>query len=126
MFNSYAEKLGIEIICSETFRPGETDLSAVISRAKRSGARIYVLLMAPQDAYQLVSTGRAANLFTPGIQLVAGESLSDLAAWEVDGLGDSVSTLFTGMIAVKWIPSLYPSPQLYPLLLSDGELNHLH
>ena len=124
-FQSYANELGITILSVHSFRPNEADLSTVINQAKQTGARIFVLLMAPTDAYNLISEGRLEGLFVEDTQLIGGESLSDLSLWRSiseitddnnsngnNNGDDKLWEILKGFISVKWNGYTPSSPEV--------------
>ena len=69
-FKQEAQILGIDILSSHLFEPGQKDLSDVIDAAKAVGTRIFVLFMTSNDAVNLLQHGYQAGLFHDGTQVL--------------------------------------------------------
>jgi hypothetical protein len=119
MFDAHASEVGLHVLSDARFPEHSSDavILRALSQSKASGARIYVLLMEADDAYNVLRNGIASGVFHRGIQLVGGESLADLASWERAGLGTGdgdgpILDLLSGLLAVKWQPTVFPSPHV--------------
>jgi hypothetical protein len=98
-------ELGIHILSQHDIQPGTTDLSSPIHIAKSVGSRIFVLNLSPSDAYTLLQQGYAKGLFDHRSQIIGGEALSSITAWQGVGMElDEMNLLLGGMLAVQWKP----------------------
>ncbi len=60
-----APKAGIKIVANETFNPGDTDMTAQLTKAKDSGAQALVLWTAGKEAAAIVKQARELGITVP-------------------------------------------------------------
>jgi hypothetical protein len=109
-FQHYASSLGIDILSSHTLDGNKADYSSEILKAKKIGARVFVLFLAASDGSRLIEKGHRLKLFKDGIQIIGGEPLSLGSAWQSAGVDlESFSPLLKGFIGVKYRPYAPPS-----------------
>lgn len=80
-FHSSATKLGVKILSSSLFPSGQTDFTAPINEALRSGARIFVFFMSAVSMGNLLIEGHARGLFGEGTQVIASDACSSESLW---------------------------------------------
>jgi hypothetical protein len=109
-FHHYAPSLGIKILSSHSVEEFGADYSSEILKAKRIGARVFVLFLAATDGSRLIEQGYRLQLFKDGIQIIGGEPLSLGSSWDSAGVDlESFSPLLKGFIGVKYRPYAPPS-----------------
>ncbi len=98
---SQAKDAGIEIVADETFNPGDTDMSAQLTRIKGSGADALLMWSAGKEASTVVKGAQELSLGMP-MYGGSGQARTEF----VEGAGDAAEgfTFGTGksLIAENW------------------------
>ena len=73
--------MGVKILSSSLFPSGQTDFTAPINEALRSGARIFIFFMSAVSMGNLLIEGHARGLFGEGTQIIASDACSSESLW---------------------------------------------
>ena len=71
----------MKILSSSLFPSGQTDFTAPINEALRSGARIFIFFMSAVSMGNLLIEGHARGLFGEGTQIIASDACSCESLW---------------------------------------------
>lgn len=109
-FRHYASLLGIDILSSHTLDGNKADYSVEILKAKKTGARVFVLFLAAADGSRFIEQGYRLLLFKDGIQIIGGEPMSLGSSWQSAGVDlKAIAPFLKGFIGVKYRPYAPPS-----------------
>ncbi len=131
---AFARNYGINIVSTETFRTGAPDLTPMLTKAKGTGADVFVFVGFDQDIVPLVTQARQVA-FAPKLilaappgwpvgydKLAAGNYIAGMALWTAEN-GHPASRRFVQQYRERFKeePSFYWAPLAYTNLVTVAD-----
>jgi branched-chain amino acid transport system substrate-binding protein len=99
----FARTAGMNVVFDETYGSDTTDFTGAITKAKASGARLFLVLGLPEDSGTILKAIRALD-YTPGLVCACGSQVSTLSNWPDLGPATEGVVSTTG----SWPTQRYP------------------
>jgi hypothetical protein len=113
-FQDAATAIGVQILYSAIFPKGQQTYSTIVSEAKASGAKIFVLFLDTQDASYLLEQGFDAGLFTEGTQIIGSDYVTISQTWQGISTREKAAKIMKGYLGVSLYSDLISEDTLGP------------